>query len=156
MSNNAKQAVIDSLNIILRNELMAINQYFLHAKVLEDQGFAKLAATTKAESIDEMRHADIIISRILFLNGSPKMNDYKNMVIGETVEEMLKSDLNLEINAIADLNEAIAIAIGSGDIGTKDLLEKILISEEVHFEFLETQLSLIDHVGLQNYLTTQI
>lgn len=156
MSNNAKQAVIDSLNIILRNELMAINQYFLHAKVLEDQGFAKLAATTKAESIDEMRHADIIISRILFLNGSPKMNDYKNMVIGETVEEMLKSDLQLEINAIADLNEAILTTIKAGDIGTKDLLEKILISEEVHFEFLETQLSLIAQVGLQNYLTTQI
>lgn len=156
MSNNAKQAVIDSLNIILRNELMAINQYFLHAKVLEDQGFTKLAATTKAESIDEMRHADIIISRILFLNGSPKMNDYKNMVIGETVEEMLKSDLQLEINAIADLNNSIAIAIADGDIGTKDLLEKILISEEVHFEFLETQLSLIKQVGLQNYLTTQI
>lgn len=156
MKAKSDKAVIDNLNIILRNELVAINQYFLHAKILEDQGFIKLAAATKAESIDEMRHADIIISRILFLKGTPKMTDYKNLSVGETVESMLENDLQLEINAISDLKKAIKTAIDNGDIGTKDLLEKIMISEEVHFGFLETQIELIKNIGLQNYLTTQI
>ncbi|MES2960852.1 MAG: bacterioferritin [Pseudomonadota bacterium] len=156
MTSNKNQAVIDHLNIILRNELMAINQYFLHAKILEDQGFMKLGAVAKAESIDEMRHADVIMARILFLKGMPKMNDYKKMYIGETVEQMLKSDFQLEVEAIADLKDAIAAAIENRDTGTKDLLEKILISEETHYAFLETQLELIQKVGLQNYLVTQI
>lgn len=156
MSKSNNQAVIDHLNIILRNELMAINQYFLHAKILEDQGFMKLGAVTKAESIDEMKHADIIMARILFLKGMPKMNDYKKMNIGETVEQMLKSDFQLEVEAIADLKEAIDAAFENRDTGTKDLLEKILISEETHYSFLETQLELIQKVGLQNYLVTQI
>jgi bacterioferritin len=156
MSKSNNKAVIDHLNIILRNELMAINQYFLHAKILEDQGFMKLGAVTKAESIDEMKHADIIMARILFLKGMPKMNDYKKMNIGETVEQMLKSDFLLEVEAIADLKNAIAAAYENRDTGTKDLLEKILISEETHYSFLETQLELIQKVGLQNYLVTQI
>ena len=156
MKNKPNQAVIDHLNIILRNELVAINQYFLHAKILEDQGFKKLAAVTKAESIDEMIHADIIIARILFLKGAPKMTDYKNLNIGMTVESMLKNDYQLEIDAIADLRNAIKSAIEAADTGTKDILEKILISEENHFGFLETQLELIEKIGLQNYLTTQL
>jgi bacterioferritin len=102
MKNNKNQQVVQHLNIILRNELVAINQYFLHAKILEDQGFTKLAALTKAESIDEMKHADIIIARILFLKGAPKMTDYKKINIADSVEEMLKSDLQLEVEAIAD------------------------------------------------------
>lgn len=156
MKSKSSQAVISHLNIILRNELVAINQYFLHAKILEDQGFNKLASITKAESIDEMRHADIIIARILFLKGAPKMTDYKNLNIGETVESMLKNDHQLEIDAIADLRNAIKAAFENEDTGTKDILEKILISEENHFGFLETQIELIKKIGLQNYLTMQL
>ncbi len=148
--------VIDQLNIILRNELVAINQYFLHAKILEDQGFNKLATLTRAESIDEMKHADIIIDRILFLGGMPKMTEYGALKVGTTVETMLKNDLNLEVNAIADLRKAITTMIEQKDTGTKDILEKILISEETHLDFLETQLELIKKVGLQNYLASQM
>lgn len=150
------QAIINHLNIILRNELIAINQYFLHAKILEDQGFTKLASSTKAESIDEMKHADSIIARILFLKGTPKMSDYKKLNIGESVVEMLQSDLQLEVEAIADLRQAISAACDNKDTGTKDLLEKILISEENHLDFLRRQLELIEKVGLQNYLATQL
>lgn len=135
---------------------MAINQYFLHAKILEDQGFSKLAGITKTESIDEMKHADIIIQRILFLKGTPTMSDYKKMSIGDSVEMMLKSDFQLEVEAIADLRDAITSCIEARDTGTKDILEKILISEEVHYDFLERQMELIKKLGLPNYLMTQI
>ncbi|MDA0901943.1 MAG: bacterioferritin [Proteobacteria bacterium] len=153
MSN---KKVIDHLNVILGNELVAINQYFLHAKVLEDQGFNKLAAVAKAESIDEMKHADIIIERILFLNGTPNMDNYRKLKIGSEAKAMLKNDLDLEIAAIKDLNKAIEVAKEAQDVGTKDLLEKILISEETHLDFLQTQLDLIESLGLQIYLSTQI
>lgn len=156
MKNDNNQQVIQHLNIILCNELVAINQYFLHAKILEDQGFTKLAAVTKAESIDEMKHADLIIARILFLKAAPKMTDYKKINIADSVEEMLKSDLQLEVEALADLKKAIGAACENKDTGTKDLLEKILISEENHFDFLGRQLELIKKIGLQNYLTTQM
>lgn len=156
MKSNKNQKVVDQLNIILRNELIAINQYFLHAKILEDQGFTKLAGVAKAESIDEMKHADIIIERILFLKGTPKMSDYKKLDISNEVKKMIKSDLDLEIEAISDLKKAIAVAIDDKDTGTKDILEKILISEESHLDFLETQLDLIAKLGLENYLTTQV
>ncbi len=156
MSDNSSKQVVNSLNSILKNELVAINQYYLHAKILEDQGYSKLAAFTKAESIDEMKHADIIIERILFLKGMPKMTEYKDLKIGQTPEEMIKRDLELEINAIADLRDAIKIAEKASDVGTKTMLEKILISEESHFDFLETQLILIESLGMQNYLAAQI
>jgi bacterioferritin len=152
--NNSE--VINHLNIILRNELVAINQYFLHAKIMQDQGFNKLATLTKAESIDEMKHADTIIQRILFLKGMPKMTDYKNLNIGESVEEMLKNDYQLEIDAIADLKKAIEVAAKNQDTGSKDILEKILISEENHFDFLEIQIGLIKKIGIQNYLSSQL
>ncbi len=147
---------IEHLNIILRNELVAINQYFLHSKILQDQGFNKLASLTKAESIDEMKHADIIIERILFLKGLPKMTEYGNLRIGQDVKEIFANDLTLEIDAIKDLKNAIKYFQDSSDIGTKDILEKILISEEEHFDFLETQIDLISRIGFENYLTTQI
>lgn len=151
-----KTKVIEHLNIILRNELVAINQYFLHAKILEDKGFMKLGAHSKAESIDEMKHADIIIARILFLKGTPKMTDYKSLKIGSEVEEMLKNDRDLEVEAIADLKAAIKACEEASDTGSKNILETILVSEEAHFDFLETQLDLIKSLGLQNYLTTQV
>lgn len=151
-----KNELIKHLNIILRNELVAINQYFLHAKILEDKGFIKLAAITKAESIDEMRHADTIIARILFLKGIPKMTEYGNLRIGENVEEILKNDLQLEIDAISDLKNAINAANQASDSTSKTMLETILASEEKHFDFLENQLDLIKTLGLQNYLTTQV
>jgi len=148
--------VIKHLNTILKNELVAINQYFLHAKIFQDQGFTKLAAHSKAESIDEMKHADIIIERILFLKGVPNMTDYKTLRIGAKVEDMIKNDLDLEVEAIADLKSAIDCAIQNNDVGTKEILETILVSEEDHYDFLETQIDLIKNVGLQNYLATQI
>ncbi len=151
-----KNELIKHLNVILRNELVAINQYFLHAKILEDKGFMKLAAIAKAESIDEMRHADTIIARILFLKGVPKMTEYGNLRIGENVEEILKNDLQLEIDAISDLRNAIEAANKASDSTSKTMLETILASEENHFDFLETQLDLIKTLGLQNYLTTQV
>ena len=153
MSN---KEVIDHLNIILRNELVAINQYFLHAKILQDQGFTKLAAVSKKESIDEMKHADAIIERILFLKGIPNMDNYKKLSVASEAEAMIKNDLNLEIDAIKDLSNAISVAEKAKDTGTKDLLEKILISEEDHQDFLETQLGLIKSLGIQNYLSTQV
>lgn len=155
MTNNSEK-IVDHLNIILRNELVAINQYYLHAKILQDQGFNKLASFTKAESIDEMKHADIIIERILFLKGMPKMTEYKDLSIGKTPESMMKKDLELEVRAIADLRNAIKAADENQDTGTKTMLEEILVSEEKHFEFLETQLDLIKNLGIENYLTTQI
>lgn len=151
-----KNEVIKHLNIILCNELVAINQYFLHAKILEDQGFTKLAGVTKAESIDEMKHADTIIARILFLKGAPKMTEYGALRIGDNVESMLKNDLQLEIAAIADLKNAIDAANKDADSTTKTMLETILASEERHFDFLQTQLDLIKNLGLQNYLMTQL
>ena len=148
--------VIEQLNIILGNELVAINQYFLHYKIYQDQGFEKLAIISKKESIDEMKHADSIISRILFLKGIPNMNNYKKIKIGKDVADILKSDLDTECSAINDLKIAIKVCFQENDIGSKDLLEKILISEEVHQEFLETQIDLIQKVGFENYLSTQI
>ena len=154
MSDN--QEVIKHLNIILSNELVAINQYFLHAKILQNQGFNKLADVAKAESIDEMKHADIIIERILFLKGIPNMDSYRKLAIGKDVKAMINNDLQLEVKAIGDLRNAIKAAIDAKDTGSKDLLEKILISEEKHMDFLQTQLDLIKTVGIENYLTTQI
>ncbi|MFT6332093.1 MAG: bacterioferritin [Lentimonas sp.] len=148
--------IIDQLNIILGNELVSINQYFIHAKILKDQGFTKLGNLTMAESIDEMKHADVIIDRILFLDGAPNMNNYKKIHVGKSVVEMFNNDLAIEVSAIADLRVAIKICFDEGDTGSKDLLEKILISEEDHLDFLKTQLGLIENLGLENYLTTQV
>jgi bacterioferritin len=148
--------IINQLNIILGNELVAINQYFIHAKILEDQGFTKLASFTKSESIDEMKHADAIIDRILFLDGTPDMNNYKKVQVGKTVVEMFNNDLAIEISAVADLRIAIKACFDEGDTGSKDLLEKIIISEEMHLDFLRTQLGLIKYLGIENYLTTQV
>jgi bacterioferritin len=144
--------MITHLNKILGNELVAINQYFLHAKMFLDWGLKELASVTRHESIDEMKHADKLIERILFLEGLPNLQDLGKLHIGEDTIEMLRSDLALEMRAIPDLRVAIAYADSIRDYVSKEMLEDILEGEEEHVDWLETQLSLIDKVGIQNYL----
>lgn len=148
--------VIQHLNKILGNELVAINQYFLHARMYEDWGLKKLGEHEYHESIDEMKHADKLIKRILFLEGIPNLQDLGKLMIGENTKEMLSSDLRLEHNALPDLKAAIAYCESVGDYGSRELLEDILESEEEHIDWLETQLGLIEKVGLENYLQSQM
>ena len=148
--------IIDYLNKVLKNELTAINQYFLHAKIFEDRGFPGLAKKEKAESIEEMEHADWLIERVLFLEGLPNLQDLGKLLIGETVEEMLQCDLDQEMIAIPLLREAIAFCEGVSDYISRELFEKILESEEEHVDWLETQMDLIGDTGLQNYLQSQM
>ena len=151
-----EKEIIAHLNKILKNELTAINQYFLHAKILKNQGFAKLAAKEHHESIDEMKHADKLIERILFLEGMPNLQDLGKLFIGETVPEMMKCDLKMEEIASEDLKKAIVICEENRDFVSADLLHAILESEEEHIDWLKKQLNLIDSVGLENYLQSGI
>ncbi|WP_339666491.1 bacterioferritin [uncultured Pseudomonas sp.] len=148
--------VIQHLNTILANELVAINQYFLHARMLQDWGLNKLGEHEYHESIDEMKHADALIKRILFLEGLPNLQDLGRLMIGENTREILECDLKLEMKGIPDLKNAIAYCEEAGDYGSRELLEDILESEEEHVDWLETQLNLIDKVGLENYQQSQI
>ena len=148
--------VIEYLNKVLRNELTAINQYFLHAKILEDRGYKKLAEQERKESIEEMEHADWLIERILFIEGLPNLQDLGRLLIGENVEEMLSCDLEQETIAIPLLREAIACCESVSDYVSRELLEKILDNEEEHVDWIETQISLIGETGLQNYLQSQV
>jgi len=148
--------VLKCLNKVLYNELTAINQYFLHSKMLKDWGFETLAKHEYEESVDEMKHADTLTERILFLEGVPNYQDLGKLQIGEDVHEMLKCDLNLEEVAIPDLREGIQVAEKAKDFVTRDIFRSILDSEEEHVDWLETQLDLIEKVGLQNYLQSQM
>jgi len=148
--------VLKCLNKVLYNELTAINQYFLHSKMLKDWGFDTLAKHEYEESVDEMKHADALTERILFLEGAPNYQDLGKLQIGEDVHEILKCDLNLEEVAIPDLRDGIMVAEKAKDFVTRDLFRSILDSEEEHVDWLETQLDLIEKVGLQNYLQSQM
>jgi bacterioferritin len=143
--------VIAYLNQILANELVAINQYFLHAKIMNDRGLDKLGAHQYAESIDEMKHAEMLVDRILFLGGLPNLQSLGKLTIGETTEQMLKADLDLENRAIPCLKEAIAYVEKVHDFVSRDLLAKILTEEESHVDWLQKQLLLIETVGIENY-----
>ena len=148
--------VIQYLNKALGNELIAINQYFLHSRMFEDWGLKRLAEKEYEESIDEMKHADQLTQRILFLEGLPNMQDLGKLMIGENVKEMLECDLSLEHIACPDLKEGIAYCESVSDYVSRALLSSILDSEEEHIDWLETQLSLIDRIGLENYQQSMI
>ena len=150
------EEVITLLNQLLTNELTSINQYFIHAKMCDNWGYERLAHKIREESIDEMRHAELIIDRILFLEGVPNLQRLNKLHVGETVKEQLESDLRLEYDAIKFLNEGIEAARKASDNTTEELMTKILIAEEEHTDWLETQLELIRQVGDQNYLAQQI
>jgi bacterioferritin len=150
------EEVLTLLNHLLTNELTAINQYFIHAKMCENWGYERLAAKIREESIDEMRHADLVISRILFLEGIPNLQRLDKLRVGETVKEQLESDLQVEYSAIQFLNQGIEATRKLGDHATEDLMTKILVGEEEHTDWLETQLELIRQVGEQNYLAQQM
>lgn len=147
--------VIKHLNIILKNELTAINQYFLHSRMLNDWGLTRLGHYEYEESIDEMKHADELIERVLFLEGLPNLQDLGKLRIGENVKEILECDLALEMQAIPDLRAAIKQCEAVEDYVSRHVLREILSSEEEHVDFLETQLDMIERMGLENYIQLQ-
>jgi bacterioferritin len=148
--------VIEFLNQLLKAELTAINQYFLHAEMCENWGYQRLAKLIKKESIEEMTHAEKLMERILYLDGTPNMTDYFKINIGATVEAQIKNDLNLEYDAVKRLNEGIKLCVAAGDNGSRDLAQKILDDEEHHIDWLEGQLHAISEMGIANYLAQQL
>lgn len=150
------EQIIKLLNETLKAELTAINQYFLHAEMCENWGYQRLSAHTRKESIEEMRHAEILMERILFLDGTPNMTEIFPLRIGSNVKAQLENDLALELDAVARLNAAIRAATEAGDDGSRELFKKILLDEEEHVDHLEAQLQIIAEVGLPNYLAQQI
>jgi bacterioferritin len=150
------EQVLKYLNEVLKAELTAINQYFLHAEMCENWGYDRLADYARKESIDEMRHAEVLMERILFLDGTPNMTELFPLRIGRTVPEQLSNDLALELDAIPRLNAAIKVAVEVGDNGSRELFEKILTDEEHHVDWLEAQLHIIEEIGAENYLAQQI
>ena len=148
--------VIQFLNGALKAELTAINQYFLHAKMCENWGYLRLAAYDRKESIDEMKHAELLMNRILFLEGTPNMTELFPIRIGVNVKAQHENDLALELAAVKHLNEAIKVATEVGDNASRELFEQILVDEEHHIDYIEGQLHIIDEIGLDNYLAQQI
>lgn len=150
------EQVIGVLNEVLTNELTAINQFFLHARILQNWGLEKLGAKEYKESIEEMKHADDLIKRILFLEGLPNVQRLHKINIGQNIEEILKADLELELRAVETLRNAVIVCEKHQDFATRDQAKNVLIGEEEHVDWLETQLSLLEKVGIQNYLQSQI
>ena len=148
--------ILELLNEVLSAELTAVNQYFAHAKIMQDWGYLRLAKKKYEESIEEMKHADDVIKRILYFDGIPNYVRYFPLKIGETVPEMFQCDLELEYAAIERLNRGIAVCREKGDNGTRDLLEQILVSEEEHIDWLEAQQDAIEQVGVENYLAQHL
>jgi bacterioferritin len=149
-------AIIEMLNEVLTAELTAINQYFIHAKMCDNWGYDRLADKIRDESIDEMKDAEAIIERILYLDGVPNLQRLGSVTVGETVAEQFDLDLAVEVAAVERYNRGIALAVDKGDNGTRELLERRLLGEESHADWLESQIELIRQVGLENYLATQI
>jgi bacterioferritin len=147
--------VIKFLNAVLRNELTAINQYFLHSRMLDDWGLTRLGAYEYKESVDEMKHADKLTQRILFLEGLPNFQDMGKLMIGQDVKEILQCDLNLEMQALPALKDAVAHCEKVGDYVSRELFEEILESEEEHVDWLETQLDQVERMGIENYVQLQ-
>jgi bacterioferritin len=151
-----KSEVLEVLQKALSEELQAIMQYFLHGEMQSNWGYKRLYAEVKKQSIGEMKHAEVLIERILFLEGIPNLNDVPKLRIGKSVEEQLENDLNLEKTAVAEYNQWIALARKHGDNASADLMEVLLKDEEEHVDYLETQLGMIKKLGLQNYLAQQM
>lgn len=154
MKGDAK--IIAVLNEVLKAELTAINQYFLHAEMCENWGYERLAKHTRAESIEEMQHAEKLMEHILYLDGTPNMSEYFKINIGGNVKAQLQNDLNVEYEAVKRLNKGIATCVAAADNGSRDLLEEILTDEEEHIDWLEAQLHAIDEMGIENYLAQQL
>jgi bacterioferritin len=150
------QEVIDVLAEVLSAELTAINQYFIHAKMNRNWGYTKLANYMQKESIDEMKHAAELIDRILYLDGVPDMQRYMKIMVGKTVEEMFHNDLDVEYNAVERLNRGIEIATKHKDNASRELMERILVAEEEHVDWIEAQQTIIKDIGLPNYLAQQL
>jgi len=148
--------IIELLNDVLTGELTAINQYFLHAKMCDNWGYKRLGSHIRDESIDEMKHAEVLVDRVLYLEGIPNMQRLSPMRIGETVVEQFGNDLAVEVAALERLNNGVALCARLGDNGTRELLENILVDEEGHVDWLETQLETIRQIGVENYLAQQL
>src|SRR5580692_11641906 len=148
--------IIAILNEVLKAELTAINQYFLHAEMCENWGYQRMAKHTRKESIEEMQHAEILMERILYLDGTPNMSDYFKINIGQTLKQQLQNDLELEYTAVKRLNDGIKVAVAVGDNGSRELLAKILHDEEHHIDWLEGQLHAIREMTYENYLAQQL
>jgi bacterioferritin len=154
MKGNPK--VIAALNEALKEELTAINQYFLHAEMCENWKYTRLAGFIKKQSIDEMKHAEVLIERILFLDATPNMTELMQLNVGQNVKDQLQSDLQLEISAVAQYNAAIQTARDEGDNASRELFERLLKDEEEHVDWLEAQMHQIGEIGYERYLTQQI
>jgi bacterioferritin len=150
------EKVLGFLQEVLKAELTAINQYFLHSEMCENWGYERLGKITKKEAMEEMRHAESLMERILFLDGTPNMSELFPLRIGANVKAQLENDLQLEYEAVARLNQAIRAAVEAGDNASRELFEKILVDEEHHVDYLEAQLHQIQEVGYDNYLAQQI